>query len=92
VLNKVSWNLITPRQEPLTSWWTFARKRILKQRRKLFDSLVVLVVWFLWLERNNRVFIRMPTPADRFIDDIWSSCDQWMRAKLIDRSLLFLRD
>ena len=39
-------------------WWCHSRKRVAKELRKGFDSLVVLVGWLLWKERNQRVFQR----------------------------------
>ncbi|KAJ1266199.1 hypothetical protein BS78_08G132600 [Paspalum vaginatum] len=38
------------------SWWLEAKKQVAKSIRKRFDSLVVLVAWCLWKERNNRIF------------------------------------
>lgn len=37
-------------------WWLRSRKRVPKPGRKAFHSLVVLIVWSVWLERNARVF------------------------------------
>jgi hypothetical protein len=34
----------------LVDWWLPGRKRLLKQLRKQFDTLVVLGCWLLWLE------------------------------------------
>ncbi|KAJ1288236.1 hypothetical protein BS78_02G074900, partial [Paspalum vaginatum] len=38
------------------SWWREARKQVAKSLRKGFDSLVMLIAWCLWKERNNRIF------------------------------------
>jgi hypothetical protein len=37
-------------------WWMRTRERVPKHQRKAFDSLVILVAWLLWLERNDRTF------------------------------------
>ena len=37
-------------------WWLATRKRVAKLLRDGFDALVLLTVWFLWKERNDRVF------------------------------------
>jgi hypothetical protein len=34
-------------------WWITHRKQMIKERRKGFDSLVVLVCWLLWKELNK---------------------------------------
>ena len=42
----------------LVVWWIDARKRIQKDDGQCFDSVVILVSWMLWKERNNRTFDR----------------------------------
>ena len=37
-------------------WWLRVKKSILKPRRRMFDSLVVLITWTIWMECNARVF------------------------------------
>jgi len=39
-----------------TDWWSWSRKQVHGDDRKAFDTLLVLVVWLLWKERNNRIF------------------------------------
>ena len=39
-----------------TDWWSWSRKQVHGDDRKAFDTLLVLVVWLLWEERNNRIF------------------------------------
>jgi hypothetical protein len=45
----------TPNDE-FVDWRLWTHKGVSRQHRKAFDSLVVLVVWNLWLQRNGRVF------------------------------------
>jgi hypothetical protein len=33
-------------------WWLHSRKRVIKPRRKAFDSMIVLTAWSIWLQRN----------------------------------------
>jgi hypothetical protein len=49
-------NLVPTQDDDFPDWWLVRRKALHKDRRKGFDSLVPLVSWSLWLERNDRVF------------------------------------
>jgi hypothetical protein len=40
----------------VVNWWLQARKQIKKRKWKAFDSLVVLVAWRIWLQRNTCIF------------------------------------
>ncbi|KAG2589482.1 hypothetical protein PVAP13_5NG362481 [Panicum virgatum] len=39
-----------------TDWRSWSRKQVHGDDRKAFDTLLVLVVWLLWKERNNSIF------------------------------------
>ncbi|TVU05996.1 hypothetical protein EJB05_49183 [Eragrostis curvula] len=36
-------------------WWKHLRSSVAKDRRKALDTLLILVTWHLWLERNARI-------------------------------------
>ena len=57
----MGWESISPSSHELglAAWWTVARKSIHKENRQCFDSVVILVSWMLWKERNNRTFERI---------------------------------
>jgi hypothetical protein len=74
------------RSMSFAQWWTAARKRIGKPRRKAFDSLVILVAWSLWLERNARIFTVVAVPPSSCIRGIMVEVDLWCCAKIVDRS------
>jgi hypothetical protein len=59
---------------------------VTKARRKSFDSLVVLITWSLWLERNSRVFRGTAEPVLRILDSILAKGKLWCNAKLVARS------
>ena len=40
----------------LSAWWMDARCQVPREMHKGFDSAVLLVSWWLWKERNSRVF------------------------------------
>ena len=49
------------------SWWLLLRKTFPKGLRKAFDSLVFIVGWHLWKERNSRTFdTRLSSPREVF--------------------------
>ncbi|CAM0911182.1 unnamed protein product [Alopecurus aequalis] len=61
--------------DALIDWWPDVRLCVPSRDRKGFDSLVLLIVWSLWKERNSRVFERTATTAShlcRKIADEWS--------------------
>jgi hypothetical protein len=55
VLRYYALDRLTPQEElPYFDWWLSVRKRVHKSQLKGLYSLVVLVVWSLWKERNKR--------------------------------------
>lgn len=89
VLRRCGWQQLTPgANDHLVTWWIHSRKQIPKPRRKAFDSLVILVTWTIWLERNDRVFKRKVQSPTAIVDFIWSELAQYARAKLIDWAAL----
>ena len=62
VLRAYNWHQFTPSTDAkLITWWLATRKMIAKARRMAFDSVVILVAWNIWLQRNARVFQRQST-------------------------------
>jgi hypothetical protein len=43
-------------EDRMVHWWVSSRKKLQKDSCRGFDSMVVLVWWLVWRERNNRVF------------------------------------
>ena len=64
----------------LAVWWAAARKRIPRDTRKGFDSLVVLVSWLLWKERNNRTFDRRARTAQEMQAEVVDEIVMWIQA------------
>jgi hypothetical protein len=61
---------------------------VVKDRRRGFDSLIILVTWQIWLQQNARVFNSGSSPVSSVVQAIWSECALWGRAKLIVGSQL----
>jgi hypothetical protein len=61
-------------------WWLRSKKLVSKPHHHAFDSLVLCVVWNIWLHRNTCVShqaIAMPLTV---IDSVWVAVDLWIRA------------
>jgi hypothetical protein len=72
---------LTPSVElVLADWWIASRKRIQKLHRKGFDTLLLLVCWMLWNERNSRVFEGVSIEAVRLASLIRDEGRQWVAA------------
>jgi hypothetical protein len=90
-LRRFGWQGLTPAQrDAFASWWMCSRKAIAKDRRLVFDSIVFLVVWRLWLHRNERVFRNALPYVSVTLQHIADDFSIWCRANLIDRSRLRL--
>lgn len=64
-------------EEDLASWWLRTRARVAMADRKLFDSLLLLVAWCLWKERNARVFGRIASSADQVVCTVVREGEEW---------------
>jgi hypothetical protein len=49
--------LCPAQDDSLASWWLRSQQLIPKGWRNVFDSMVVLVCWGVWLQRNDWVFV-----------------------------------
>nr|XP_051201783.1 uncharacterized protein LOC127315326 [Lolium perenne] len=50
-------NIVEPnRDSSLESWWSSARDLVRRRDRNSFDTLVILIAWQIWKQRNARVF------------------------------------
>jgi hypothetical protein len=89
VVSGFGWQALAPTdQSGLAPWWLQVRKSIARARRKAFDSVVVLVVWSVWLERNEHVFRDERKQPSQVAASILAELHNWCDAKLVDRSSL----
>jgi hypothetical protein len=49
-------HLLPEHDDIFANWWVHSQKMVQKEKRKGFDSMVVMAAWMLWKERNDRVF------------------------------------
>ncbi|KAM0909610.1 hypothetical protein ACQ4PT_014711 [Festuca glaucescens] len=78
MLQRCNLSHLTPlADDMLIEWWPDSRRRVPQQLRKGFDSLVLLTVWTLWKERNNRVFERSAETARGICKRITEEVELW---------------
>jgi len=63
-------DLVVVQQEDIMWWWTTSRKRLPKELRRGFDSLLLLVGWLMWKERNARTFNRVASSPAQLLESI----------------------
>jgi hypothetical protein len=68
-------------------WWLSSCKQLPRQRRKRFDSMVILVWWSLWKERNDRVFNNGSRQAAALLIGIRSGALSWVTAGFLDSAV-----
>ena len=64
----------------LADWWVSSRKLVPKTMRKGFDSVVLLIMWILWKERNARVFQQSSSSAGMVVQRIVDEGRSWIMA------------
>jgi len=57
-----------------------ARRQVPKEPQKGFDSAILLVSWWLWKERNSRVFDNVAYMADQATRKVMEEGDEWIAA------------
>jgi hypothetical protein len=60
----------------------------LERRSSFFHTLLILVAWLLWLERNDRTFSSRSRTAAALAIHLSEEVELWCRACLINRSQL----
>jgi hypothetical protein len=73
-------DVVLVHEEDVMAWWLRSRKLVLKPMRKGFDSLVFLVGWRLWKERNARTFSADTLSADALVAAILVEAEEWCLA------------
>jgi hypothetical protein len=62
-------------------WWSWVRHRAPRASRKGFDSLVMLVCWSLWKERNAKTFKNEASSARDLSSQIMQEAALWVQAE-----------
>ena len=72
----------------LLDWWLLGRATLPQDLRRSFDSLVLLVTWCLWKERNRRTFDRRSMTPPELLISILEEADTWIGAGFGSLALL----
>jgi hypothetical protein len=65
----------------LAKWWTSTVAHLPSGRRKDGNSIIMLVIRSIWLERNARVFEGKASPSDVVLDMVVDTWCAWMAAR-----------
>jgi hypothetical protein len=65
---------------PLRAWWIQSTSILPKDINAKFNSLVILITWSVWRERNARVFDRCSKPINILIEQIKAEAKLWSLA------------
>ena len=75
--------------DTLVDWWLAARKQVPGALSRGFDSLVLLVSWELWKERNRRTFDRVCATTTHVLRQIQTEGESWIAAGFSKLTPLF---
>lgn len=65
---------------PLDVWWMEARGALSGALRRSFDSVVLLVSWIIWKERNRRTFDSLSKSTTEVLAQIQDEGSEWIAA------------
>lgn len=71
-------------------WWLRHRARLQADCRPAFDSLVLLVTWALWKERNARVFRGIASSLELIRREVVREAEMWSEAGVAPLSAFVL--
>ena len=82
ILAKFDWQVCTPLRDELSfsEWWRTSVKKIQKDKRKGFNTLVILGAWLLWKHRNACVFEGDRPNLDRLLQAFKDEHHLWCLA------------
>jgi hypothetical protein len=79
---------VPPKASTLLDWWLHARTTLPQALRRSFDSLVLLVSWCLWKERNRRTFDQRSSTPAKLLAAILEEAGAWVGAGFSSLALL----
>lgn len=80
----ISWvglqHLALDQHAALVDWWLQAHEAVPQEQRRAFDSMVLVVSWILWKERNVRTFDLKSRTSNQVIDAIKDEINAYIGA------------
>lgn len=76
--------------EDIASWWLRQRMQLEGAVRLAFDSLLLLLSWIIWKERNSRTFRNVTAGLQELRQKAVREADDWMKAGFKMLSVLAL--
>lgn len=73
-------DLLPTGSDDLESWWLGRRQRFEGTARATFDSMVLLISWTLWKERNERTFSRNTSTNAGLLQKVIKEANDWVLA------------
>jgi hypothetical protein len=64
-------------EESFADWWRKVSLRVIKTRKRGFNSLIILGAWCLWLQRNIAVFHWESPSLSRIFRCFLDECASW---------------
>ncbi|XP_071678352.1 uncharacterized protein [Lolium perenne] len=90
-LTRLGSQLQVPQEDiNLERWWTEARKMLRREDRREFDTLVLLIAWTLWKQRNARVFgnLERQLSTEQTIESVLEEFALWRAARGGERRVM----
>jgi hypothetical protein len=76
------WVVLPTPQATLPAWWPASIATMTRQDARAFNSLVMLVLRMIWLQRNALVFNAKSTPSALVIDAVVGEWNLWSTSRL----------
>jgi hypothetical protein len=78
--DQVPETLVPEQDDNLGEWWLRQRRRLDRTARSSFDTLILLVAWSLWEERNEHTFQRMSRTHQEIFNSVVAEAEDWVAA------------
>jgi hypothetical protein len=80
--------MVPSSDDSLLDWWLRTRDTFPETLRRSFDSLVLLVSWCLWKERNRRTFDHRALMTTELLGHTLEEADVWIASGFRSLALL----